>query len=403
MKKPVKIASVVVAALACLCIAYFAGAYMAAPKAYLSTATSQLVPPEQLDFARSVEAVDYDGLVESIAALRVTGEKDGFVHFHGVVDTLHRTVLDYIAQRLDLTDAEYTLMMIEYGASSGDLLINYQQMMGATNVDSITPAPRSVVSYESYNSVNEFVGIFSGHACGLLSFPGRAQLKQAAGLVDEEGSAGALDVRLTCRNVLQEAIAPIAQALRKKAVIRDLNTSQMTIESQVRRTVVELATAEEHLSADFTDLYQTKFLFMKSEAVLHARADATVKVGFDLNKRFSIEMDHDTRRMTIRLPEPEVLSNDVEVEFIDVKDGTLIKIDREKYNAALVHARERIAQEVAGSTIFVTAKHNARRIIQTVFQPMMALPEFSYEVDVLFPRGYRAPPADPVDVLEAVG
>ncbi len=402
MKRSVKIALVVAGAMTALGLAYLAGTYTSVPRQDEPAEAAGMVAAEDLDFARSTEAVDYDRLVESIAAIGVTGENDGFIHFHGLVDTLHRGILEYIGQRLDLTDAEHILMMNEYAASNGDILINYQQMMGAMPADSIAPAPPSTVTYDSYNAVNEFVGIFSGHACALLSFPGRSQLKQASGLVEEEAK-DALDARLTCRNILDEAITPIAEALRKKAVIRDLNTSRMTIESQVRSMVVELATAEEHISADFTDLYQTKFLFMTSEAVLSARAEATVKVGFDLNKRFSIEMDHESRRMMIRLPEPEVLSTDVEVEFIDVKNGTLVKIDREKYNSALVHARERITEEVAGSTIFVTAKHNARRIIQTVFQPMMALPEFRYEVDVLFPRGYRGPPAEPIDVLEAVG
>ena len=388
MKEPAKIAIAVVAAVAVLCIAYLGGTYVGERAS--STEVTQL--KKELGFDGSMDDVDYDRLLACITAIR--DEEAAFADFEGAVDTLHRALLNYMAERLNLTDEERTLMLDEYAASSGSILIDYQQMMGK-QVDSIATPTQAIVSYNAYNSVNEFVNVFSGHACAFLSFPGRAQLKQAAGLV---GEGDALDVRLTCRNVLTDAIAPLAGALRRKAVIQDLNTSELTIESQVRSMVAELATAEEHLTADFTDYYQTRFLFMKSEAVLRARADATVKVGFDLNKRFSIEMDHATRRMTIRLPEPEVLSNEVDVEFIDVKNGTLVKIDREKYNAALTHARDMMTEQVAGSTIFVTAKHNARRIIQTIFQPMMALPEFRYSVDVVFPRGYG-----PVRIVEATG
>jgi hypothetical protein len=397
MKVPVKITLGILLAAAALGVAYFAGAHMARPNA--PSELSRLIPLDEPDLAASMEDLDYDRLVACIVGMRSNGEEGGLDQFEGSVDTLHWAVINYIAQRLDLTEEEHALMTAEYAASSGTILIDYQQMMGRMNADSIAPAIQPIVTYESYNSVNEFVGIFSGHACGLLSFPGLGQLKRAAGLVKEKEVNGALDVRLTCQNILRGAIAPIAQALREKAVIRDLNTSQLNIETQVRSMVVELATAQDHLSADFTDFYQTKFLFMTSEAVLRARVDATVKVGFDLNKRFSIEMDHDKRSMTIRLPEPEVLSNEVDVEFIDVKNGALVKIDREKYNAALEHARAMMNQQVLGSSIFVTAKHNARRIILTIFQPMMSLPEFRYEVEVLFPRGYRAP----VEVAEAVG
>ena len=389
MREPVKIAIAVVAAVAALCLAYLGGTYVGERE----SATELTRLKRELGFDGSLDAVDYDRLLACITAIR--DEEAAFADFEGAVDTLHRALLNYMAERLGLTSEERASMMDQYAVSSGSILINYQQMMGQ-QVDSIETPLQPILSYDAYNSVNDFVGIFSGHACGLLSFPGRAQLKQASGLVG--GGGDALDVRLTCQNVLTDAIAPLAKTLREKAVIQDLNTSELKIESQVRSMVAELATAEERLTADFTDFYQTRFLFMKSEALLRARADATVKVGFDLNKRFSIEMHHDTRRMTIRLPEPEVLSNEVNVEFVDVKNGTLVKIDREKYNAALTHAREMMSEQVVGSAIFAAAKRNARRIIQTVFQPMMSLPEFRYEVDVVFPRG-----AAPVTVVEATG
>src|SRR5690606_30289969 len=86
---------------------------------------------------------------------------------------------------------------------------------------------------------------------------------------------------------------------------------------------------------------------------------------------------------------PQILSSDVEVEFTGVDNGVFASIDLPRYNAALVRAREMVRERARQTGLRGAARRNAEQLVVSIFQPVMALPQFGYAVYVVFPG--RAP------------
>ena len=374
------------AAALALAAAYAAGVLF--PVALAPPAASEVQPAVPVDFAATIETLDFAAAVDVITGVRVHGMEGAAgdaERFEAMVDTLHQLVLGYIAARLGLSPQEHAYVLAEYARDHRSAALDYAPFLAVRTPERVAAPASPIVTYQSYDAVNEFVGVLSGHVCGLLRYPGRAALRRAHGLVGRERTEDALGADLSCNDVLAGALAPVAYALRREAVVQDLNTSHLTVTAHVRSMVAELATAEERISADFSDAYTTRVLFVTSTATVRAEAHGTVKAGFDLSRGFGVEVDHERQHLVVRLPAPEILSNEVEVQFTDVDNGMFVSIDAPKYNAALTRAREMIRERAVRSGVFAAAKRNAEQIVLSIFQPVMAMPQFGYDVYVAFP------------------
>lgn len=387
MPRPLRLLLGSLGAVLALAAAYAAGVLF--PVSLPASRPADVRPLAGADFAKTIETIDYAAAVDVITSVRIHGHEADLAPFASLVDSLHGLVLAHIAARLALTPEEQAYVLDAYTRESASAVVDYASLLAPGPAHPVEAATNTLVTYQSYDAVNEFVGVLSGHVCGLLHFPGRVLLGQARGLVGRERVEKTLGPGLSCDDVLGETLAPLAYALRRQAVIHDLNTSQLTITSQVRRMVAELATAEETITAEFSDAYATRVLFLKSTATVHARARGTVKAGFDLNRGFGVEIDHDARRFLVHLPEPQILSSDVEVEFTGVDNGVFASIDLPRYNAALVRAREMVRERARQTGLLGAARRNAEQLVVSIFQPVMALPQFGYDVYVVFPG--RAP------------
>lgn len=390
MRRRIKIGLAGTALGAALCAAYAVGVFF--PPAAPAPAPAAATTPRPYDFEAAIETFDFAGAVDVLTRVRLQQAPEDAARFEAVVDTLHRFVLAYVGARLGLSAEEEAAVRAAYAHEAMGAARGYEAFLAAPAPEPI-PTGAPVVAQASYNAVNDFVSVLSGHACGLLSFPGRALLEQAQGLVGRRRVAETLGADVSCRDVLGEALVPLATSLRREAVIRDVNTSRLTIAARARTLIAELATAEERLEADFEDTYTARVLFLKSSATVRARARGTVKVGFDLHEGFGVGVDHGRRMVTIDLPPPRILSSEVEVEFTDVDKGLFISVDLDKYNAALSKARTMIRGQVAGSGAYRAARRNAEDILHTLFEPLVSNPAYPYEVRVRFAAARPSPEA----------
>ncbi len=117
---------------------------------------------------------------------------------------------------------------------------------------------------------------------------------------------------------------------------------------------------------------------------MRAAVKAAAIAGFDL-KDLSMNVNHAERTLSIYLPSPEVISSNIAVEFTGEDSQILApKIDYNLYNNISEKAMVQLKEEVKKNDLFQMAKENAMLAINNIFQPLMSMPQFNYEVKIYF-------------------
>lgn len=132
------------------------------------------------------------------------------------------------------------------------------------------------------------------------------------------------------------------------------------------RKVAKLVTVEGH----FTELYTHKdfwgydFSPFRKKALL--RVNATVQVGYDLEK-MQIEMVPAQRKIVIsNLPDPEILSIDHNVDYYDIQEGTFNYFTPEDYTAINRRAKEYIREKARQSWLFEMAARQGNEMLEII-------------------------------------
>ncbi len=132
------------------------------------------------------------------------------------------------------------------------------------------------------------------------------------------------------------------------------------------RKVAKLVTVEGH----FTELYSHKdfwgydFSPFRKKALL--RINATVQVGYDLEK-MQIEMVPAQRKIVIsNLPDPEILSIDHSVDYYDIQEGTFNYFTPEDYTAINRKAKEYIREKARQSKLFEMAARQGNEMLELI-------------------------------------
>ena len=166
-----QVSGLVVAGLTVVTLLVLTGLFEDLPDATLPAPTPPDVrPATSLDFASTIETVDFASAVDVITSVRIRGiegrglethdvEADA-ARFEAMVDTLHRLVLGYIATRLELTPEEHAYVLTAYAEESQSAVVDYAPFLAArppATVPASNGAP--LVTYASFDAVNDFVGV----------------------------------------------------------------------------------------------------------------------------------------------------------------------------------------------------------------------------------------------------
>ncbi len=149
------------------------------------------------------------------------------------------------------------------------------------------------------------------------------------------------------------------------------------------RAVAKLITVE----GQFSELYSYKEIWgydwspFRKKALL--RIQATVQVGYDLEK-MHIEMQPDKRTIIIsNLPEPEILSIDHTIDYYDIQEGTFNYFTPEDYSKLNARAKEFIRQKALQSNLLELAVRQGNEMLELIeFMAESAGWKVQYQSDV---------------------
>ena len=144
--------------------------------------------------------------------------------------------------------------------------------------------------------------------------------------------------------------------------VRAEETSEVLLEKI--RSVYKLVLVEGHFSEvyDYQDYWGYNFSPFRKKALL--RVKAKVSVGYDM-ENFVLEARPEEQKIVMtRLPEPEILSVDHDLDYYDISEGTFNSFNREDYNRMNANAKEMIMREAQRSDLLNSARQQGRQTLE---------------------------------------
>ncbi len=321
----------------------------------------------------------YEDVLEPLVDLRRSGnlEQPAFQRFEGAVWSIHQAALDHTAGRLGLSRSEkrQALRRAEKTrqGTAKSYYDDYRSMMESSEQ---IPDGISRFSYEMSGAAKGFSAILAKRLCDVTIF--------ALEVSTDKNMAGVSLLSLPCGLVMKEVLLPVTEEMEQRALLQDYVVGREAITDHLRSSVVEMATAKDEFSIILRETFTREIFGFTSEAKVRVTLAAKVKAGFDLGHLFSYEINSATREFIVTLPEPELLSTEVQPDIDKMEDGWFVEIDERKLNAVLADGRRRASQRAESTGLLEKARENAEVVVRQLFAPLANTPRASYGVRVEF-------------------
>ncbi|MFQ5446428.1 MAG: DUF4230 domain-containing protein, partial [Saprospiraceae bacterium] len=112
---------------------------------------------------------------------------------------------------------------------------------------------------------------------------------------------------------------------------------------------------------DYQDYYGYDLSMLRKKALIKVKA--RVSVGFDLDK-MRITAEPATKTIVVtRIPGPEILSLEHDLEYYDLQEGLFNSFSKEDYNKLNANAKEFIRRKALDSDMFKRAEEQRHEIL----------------------------------------
>lgn len=310
--------------------------------------------------------------------------------FEKAVDEANRRAIQYISTRLKLDEHEAQQFLKTYFQERNRVIQGVNTLMlSSKSVPKSELEKDIVMSYQNINAVNDYAQSMSGLLCNSVHFAIHGTIDRYAGKLASKLSSG---LTIPCTELLQSSFIPFAQYLKDKAIIRDVDTITIKTRDKLKKSIVELATAEEirtlNLNLVRTESFTffNKFHLFDTHRQVSADIEYTTKIGFNLNdSNFRIVLDHSRRKLNIHLPEPVILSQSPnKIWFHSEQKSIVLSPDEKGMHNDIIQKSQKNMREADFSSVNKQAKQTAQAIILDIFTPIFSSNQFGYQVVVSF-------------------
>ena len=344
-------------------------------------------PVKAFDFSTMVNDKEVDEYLNAVVLANNSSDIKNNKNFQKLVDSLNLNVLNNYSKQLKLTEKESKKLIEAYYDSRSEIITGIHTTM----ISNKHYNQKREITYENLNSLNGFAESFSGFACGVASFSHLSSLPK----ITRGSFMKYMAIKPTCSEILTRLVNPATSYLRDKAIVKDMNIVTLNLQKRVKASISKLASAQITLDFEIENVERRDYdPFGKSkwfgdfewskESKLDAYVEAIVIAGFDISS-LVMNVEHKTRKLSIHLQSPDIIANNVSIYFRDPdKEWGSPKIDSGTYNKISKRAKSEALREANRSNIFNDAKKSAYISIMNIFEPLMELPQFNYEVEVYF-------------------
>ncbi len=302
-----------------------------------------------------------------------------FHKFSEALYLIHKEATEFTLEELNLPHEIRSKVFRDLSQNKPELANYYLKELSKIEPYAITTwGEEQVLSYPYYTSVDKFAEVASANITFVLN--------TFLGFITH-GVANKITLAAATKPfqvILYQALLPIVEKLRNEALLLDHVNARIKIKKHLRKLIAQLATVEDKFTSE-DEIHPTrKFLIFTSRADILCHSTATVKAGFDLIKKFIVDIDTDLKIVKVYLPNPEILSFDVYTVYKSIEDGFLIDADETHLNELQSLIRRRLRQVALQSGILDSARKNAEEIVERILRPMMQTPYFNYKVRIYF-------------------
>lgn len=150
--------------------------------------------------------------------------------------------------------------------------------------------------------------------------------------------------------------------------LRQAEKNQISSEVILNRIkeVSKLVTVEGYFSEmyNYKNYYNLEWSMFTKKALV--RVKAKVSMGVDLNK-VNIKLDNVNKVISMdRLPEPEIISLDHDIDYYDITEGTFNTFTPEDFNKINSDAKDYIRKVAIQSELPARAKLQSQKSIETI-------------------------------------
>lgn len=139
------------------------------------------------------------------------------------------------------------------------------------------------------------------------------------------------------------------------------------------KTVTKLITVEGNFSElyDYKESYDYDYFNLFGKKMI-LRVNGKVSVGYDLEKMgLTVDSLHKKVTMT-RLPKPEILSIDHDVDYYDISEGVFTSFTPEEHTRIHKRAKEFIAGKAVGASLLAEAEKQKNEYLKMVEMALLS-------------------------------
>jgi hypothetical protein len=300
--------------------------------------------------------------------------------FDQLVFQFNMSLLGHVANRMGIADSLKQQIQVKYQEHHPYLKRMYFN-------DFVALRDTSSQFYDDWysNNMTDAVTILnevaSKYTCYLVNHVISSLLETTNGRISVAGK----NVDTPCGVAVMEGLKPMIDRLKERAAIEDFSRSKGMLEERVERVTAELATMEIRDRKGLNKQLQTKvFGFNVSSTEMEISAISVMKIGFDLQKYFNIDMNSSKKRVRVTLPEPEILSHEVYPRIDKLDIGWLRELKDVDFNENFNVLRKEFRREALASDIMDKAKTQAEEIMETMLGPVIKSFDKRYELEIRF-------------------
>lgn len=246
-----------------------------------------------------------------------------------------------------------------------------------------TSARMYEIWYENGNktAVEILSEVASKYTCFMVTKVFADLLKTEEGRIYVKGNK----IDTPCGIAMTEGLKPLLSRLDERAAVNDFSRSKGFMKERVEQTIAELATMEVRDRKGINRQLQTKVWGMNvSSSDVEISAISVSKVGFKLDRYFDITLNEKKNLVTITLPEPEILSQEVHPKIDKLDIGWMREVESIDLNKNIDLLRRHFRQEVRESDVMDKAKDRVRELMDTMFSPLLFSMNKKYKLQVKF-------------------
>ncbi len=329
--------------------------------------------------------IDYQNALPILAnPYRYSEEFDQLIH------DFNLSLLNHVANRMNLSDSLKIMVGVEYEKHHPYLRrMMYNDFLALQ--DTSSALYNTWYQNQATGAVDILNEVASKYTCFLVNQIFGTLLPTEEGKIYVKGE----NVDTPCGVALREGLQPMIARLKESAAVEDFNKSKGILQERVERAIAELGVMEIRDRKGIGTSKQTKVLGVDvSSTEMEMSAISIMKVGFKLDKFFEININSNSRIVTVTLPEPEILSHEVYPRIDKLSVGWLRELDQADFNKNIDLLRKEFRREAIENHVMEKARKQATDLMDTILTPVVKGMNSKYLVKVRF-KGIVSEPEMP--------